>query len=167
MTPAAALGLGCGVSNGLTDQHPGGLSVERVGAATLDDWQRIHNVIIPSAPLTVAEVRERSAMYLLEVAYVKGVAAGATTVRPPTDSAAATVIVRILPEFRRRGYGTQLYTRAVGEARRSGWEALETVVWESNVDGLTFARNRGYVEIDRYYPEGARAAFITMRQQQP
>ena len=52
--------------------------------ATLLDWQRVHNLIIPTDPLSTDEITERARRYHLEVAYLDGVAVGCSTVRPPT-----------------------------------------------------------------------------------
>jgi GNAT superfamily N-acetyltransferase len=83
----------------------------------LDDWRRIHNLIIPTAPLSGADVRARAGRNRLVVAYLDAVAVGCSTVRPPVgDPPAATVIARILPGYRRRGFGEQLYRRAVTTA---------------------------------------------------
>ncbi len=144
------------------------LSFERVqpvdGAPTLLDWQRIHNAIIPTAPLSVPEVVERAGRNHLEVAYLDGVAVGCSTVRPPTpESATATVIARILPDHRRRGLGEQLYRRALATARALGAEAIETVVLASNDDGLRFATRHGFVELERYVLSGDTIPFVDLR----
>ena len=36
---------------------------------TLADWQRVHNEIIPTDPLSLDQVRERSGRHRLELAY--------------------------------------------------------------------------------------------------
>ena len=128
------------------------------------DWRRIHNLIIPTAPLSVDEVVERAGRNYLEVAYLDGEAVGCSTVRPPTgDAATATVIARVLPEYRRRGYGKQLYRRGLAKARELGAREIETVVLESNVEGLRFARDRGFVEIERYVLPGDTIPFVDLR----
>jgi len=144
------------------------LTFERVqpvdGATSLLDWQRIHNAIIPTAPLSAGDVVERAGRNHLEVAYLDGVAVGCSTVRPPTpDSTTATVIARILPEHRRRGLGDRLYQRALATARTLGAEAIETVVLASNADGLRFAVRHGFVEFDRYVLPGDTIAFVDLR----
>lgn len=40
------------------------------GDATLKDWQYVHNMIIPTHLLSLDEVRERSQLHHLEVAYL-------------------------------------------------------------------------------------------------
>ena len=52
--------------------------------------------IIPTAPLSTDEVRERAGRNHLEVLYADDVAVGCSTVRPPSDSSTATVIAPCL-----------------------------------------------------------------------
>jgi len=141
------------------------LRFEPVGAGNvLLDWQRIHNVIIPTAPLSVEDIVERATRNHLEVAYLDAVAVGNSTVRPPTpDTATATVIARVLPEHRRQGFGRELYQRALAKARELGAEHVETIVLASNEDGLRFAVDHGFVEIERYVLPGDTIAFVTLR----
>jgi GNAT superfamily N-acetyltransferase len=141
------------------------LRFEPVAAGdVLLDWQRIHNLIIPTAPLSVDDVVERTGRNHLEVAYLDAVAVGNSTVRPPTpDTATATVIARVLPEHRRRGFGRQLYLRALTKARELGAKHVETIVLASNEDGLRFAVGHGFVEIERYVLPGDTIPFVTLR----
>jgi GNAT superfamily N-acetyltransferase len=128
------------------------------------DWRRIHNLIIPTAPLSEDDVVERAGRNQLEVAYLDDEAVGCSTVRPPTDEpATATVIARVLPEYRRRGYGEQLYQRGLAKARELGAREIVTVILASNDDGLRFARDHGFVEIDRYLLPGDSIPFIDLR----
>lgn len=132
--------------------------------ATLHDWRHIHNLIIPTAPLSVDDVQERSQRNHLEVAYLDGVAVGNSTVRPPADeTATATVIARVLPDHRRQGYGEQLYQRGLATAYGLGAQVVQTVVLESNDDGLRFAEKHGFVEIERYVLPGDTIPFIDLR----
>ncbi|MEU9620914.1 GNAT family N-acetyltransferase [Streptomyces sp. NPDC048155] len=123
--------------------------------AALKDWQHIHNVIIPTAPLPLDEVRERARRNHLEVAYLDGVLVGCSTVRPPTSAAdsgptTATVIARVLAPHRRQGFGAELYARGPERARASGADMIETVVLSCSADGLRFALAHGFVEVERY-----------------
>ena len=94
--------------------------VEVSDEQTVADWQRIHNAIIPTDPLSLDEVRERSGRHRLEVAYVDAPdgqsAVGNSTVRRPTDDDGAMVIARVLPPYRRRGIGTMLFQRGLEAA---------------------------------------------------
>jgi GNAT superfamily N-acetyltransferase len=141
------------------------LRIERAdGDSMLEDWRHIHNVIIPTAPLSPAEVRERSGRYLLDVAYLGEIAVGCMTVRPRSaDTPAVTVIARVLPDYRRNGFGTRLYEHGLDEARRLGADVVETVVLASNVDGLRFARAHGFVEVERDLLPGDTIPFVTLR----
>jgi GNAT superfamily N-acetyltransferase len=141
------------------------LRIEPVGSDhTIDDWQHVHNTIIPGDPLSVDDIRERLQRNRLEVAYVGEDLVGCTTVRPPQpDTATATAIVRVLPEHRGQGLGRQLYDRALAQARELGADQIETIVWASNVDGLRFAQANGFVEISRYLPPEEEVPYLTLR----
>jgi GNAT superfamily N-acetyltransferase len=117
----------------------------------LADWREIHNLIIPTDPLSADEVAERAARHRLTLGYVSGELVGNATVRPPTrNDAVATVIVRILPEHRRQGFGTAYLHAELAQARELGARRIETVVLTSNICGLAFAAAEGFVEHDRY-----------------
>ena len=137
--------------------------VEVSDEQSLLDWQRIHNEVIPTDPLTLDEVRERSTRHRLELAYAGDEAVGNSTVRRPTDESGAMVIARVLAPHRRRGVGSQLYDRALAAARQWADERpVETVVLTSNEDGLTFALARGFVEVERYTLPGATIPYAAL-----
>jgi GNAT superfamily N-acetyltransferase len=134
------------------------------GDAMFEDWRHVHNLIIPTAVLSLDDIRERAGRYQLDVAYLDDAVVGCMTVRPPTsEEPAATVIARILPEHRRQGFGTQLYERGLAQARDLGASDIETIVLESNVDGLRFAEAHGFLEVERYVLPGDSVPFITLR----
>jgi len=141
------------------------LRIERAhDEARLRDWQYVHNLIIPTGPLSLDDVRERSGRNLLDVAYVGDALVGCMTVRAPEgDDATVTVIARVLPEFRRRGYGAELYAHGLKQARGLGAGGVETVVLESNPDGLRFALAQGFAEVERYVLPGDSVPYITLR----
>lgn len=131
---------------------------------TFGDWRVVHNAIIPAHVLSLDEVRERARRNHLEVAYRGAELVGCSTVRPPAgDTPTATVISRVLPAHRRRGFGEQLYARGLDRARELGAEVIETVVLSSNADGLRFARRHGFVEIERYLLPGDTIPWIDLR----
>lgn len=130
----------------------------------LEQWRHVHNVIVPPAAMDLADARERSERYLLENAYVGDVLVGCSTVRPPEEAGGtATVIARVLPEHRRRGYGTVLYEKGLAHARVLGAGAVETCVLAVNEDGLRFAAARGFVELEQYVLDGMSDVWIDLR----
>ncbi|MGW6534641.1 GNAT family N-acetyltransferase [Streptomyces sp. NPDC055051] len=138
--------------------------VPAVSERELADWRAVHNAIVPTAVLSEEQVRERAGRNRLEVAYLGGVAVGCSTVRPPdAETPAATVIARILPEHRRRGYGTLLCERGLGHARTLSDAGVETVVLASNEEGLRFALARGFTEVERCVLPGDTIPFVTLR----
>jgi GNAT superfamily N-acetyltransferase len=114
----------------------------------IEDWRHVHNVIIPVDPLSTDDVRERITRNHLEVAYLGDTLVGCSTVRPPGEGA-ATVIVRVLPSWRRQGFGTQLYESAMTYAKTLAPQHIETIIWAPNIDGLEFARAKGFAEVER------------------
>jgi GNAT superfamily N-acetyltransferase len=126
------------------------------------DWQHVHNAVIPTAPLSLDDVRERSGRNALDVAYADGVLVGCSTVRPATEEEPVTVIARILPEHRHRGYGGQLYAHCLSRASAFGSGPLQTIVLATNEDGLAFAVGQGFVETERYVLEGDDVAYVVL-----
>jgi len=134
------------------------------GDAPFRDWRQVHNTIIPTHALSLEDVRERGARNALDVAYAGDALVGCMTVRPPEgEDATVTVIARVLPEYRRQGHGTRLYEQGLAQARALGAGAVETVVLESNHDGLLFALAQGFVEVERYLLDGDTIPYITLR----
>ncbi|MGY5124846.1 GNAT family N-acetyltransferase [Streptomyces nigrescens] len=132
--------------------------------AALKDWLHVHNTIIPTHLLSLEEVRERAQRHHLEVAYCGDELIGCSTVRPPADDTmTATVIARVLEAHRGQGFGEELYARGLSRARELGAEVIETVVLSSNEDGLRFAQQHGFVEIERYLLPGDSIPWIGLR----
>ncbi|MFJ3304592.1 GNAT family N-acetyltransferase [Streptomyces sp. NPDC086549] len=130
----------------------------------LEQWRHVHNVIVPPAAMDLDDVRERAGRYRLENAYVGDVVVGCSTVRPPQgEEAAATVIARVLPEHRRRGYGAALYENGLAHARVLGARVVETCVLAVNEDGLRFAGKHGFVEVERYVLDGESDLWVDLR----
>ncbi|MFE3547532.1 GNAT family N-acetyltransferase [Streptomyces kronopolitis] len=141
------------------------LRIARVdGEAAIRDWRHVHNTIIPTAALSLDEVRERVGRNHLEVAYRGDTLVGCSTVRPPTqDAPVGTVIARVLAAHRRRGIGAALYARGLARARELGAETIETVVLSANTEGLDFALAHGFDEVERYLLPGDSIPWITLR----
>jgi GNAT superfamily N-acetyltransferase len=129
----------------------------------LEEWREIHNAIIPTAPLSPDEVAERATRHRLTLGYDADVVVGNATVRPPGDDGTCVVIVRILPEHRRRGLGSAYLAHELEEAHALEAQLIETVVLASNEEGLAFALARGFVEVDRYLLDGDTIPFVDLR----
>ncbi|MGW1142459.1 N-acetyltransferase family protein [Streptomyces zhihengii] len=133
-------------------------------AAALRDWRHVHNVVIPTHPLSLDDARDRRERHRLEVAYRDGELVGCSTVRPPSeDTGAATVIARVLAAHRRQGLGEVLWARGLAHARELGARTIETVVLSSNEDGLRFALRHGFTETERYLLPGDTVPWIDLR----
>lgn len=131
---------------------------------SLRAWRRIHNTVVPTAPLSLDDVHERRERNLLELARLDGVAVGNSTVRPPSeDTTAHTVIARVLPAHRRAGLGSAIYTHCLAQLPPEARAVVETVVLASNLDGLRFAERHGFVEVERYLLPGDTIPFVTLR----
>ena len=130
------------------------------GPADAELWRGVHNAVIPTAPLSLDDVLSRSRVNRLELAYDGDVLVGCSTVRPATDGDPVTVIVRILPEHRRRGLGSEYLEHVLGAARGLGADVVQTIVLETNHDGLEFAEHRGFVESERYVLDGDTVAYV-------
>lgn len=131
--------------------------------ATVLDWQRVHNEIIPTAPLSVDDIRERATRNVLEVAYAGDVLVGCSTVRPPSEETeAVTVIARILPEHRGKGYGETLYQHCLAKGRELDGKGVETHILATNEEGLRFAKAHGFTEVETYLLPGDTIPFIEL-----
>src|SRR5215218_8391274 len=94
------------------------LRIVPVDDGTLGLWRAIHNRVIPTAPLSPHEVAERATRNRLTLAFDGDIAVGNATLRPPRPEAStATAIVRVLPQFRRRGHGSAYLAWVLAEAR--------------------------------------------------
>ena len=139
------------------------LRIVPVGPDTVTAWRDIHNAIIPAHTLTSDEVLERLTRNSLTLAFDGDVLVGNATIRPPSsDSMTATVIVRILPQYRRSGFGTEYLAAMLTQVRAMGARRIETVVLASNEDGLAFAVRQGFVEFDRYVLDGECAEYVDL-----
>ncbi|MDI1458304.1 GNAT family N-acetyltransferase [Streptomyces sp. NPDC003388] len=134
------------------------------GDGMLEQWRYVHNVVVPPAAMSLADARGRVGRYRLVNAYLGDELVGCSTVRPPAgDGAVATVIARVLPGFRRRGFGAVIYDDGLAHARGLGARTVETCVLAVNEDGLRFAGRRGFVEVDRYVLDGEADEWVDLR----
>ena len=139
------------------------LTIVSVTEGTAALWGQIHNRIIPADPLSEDDIRQRMSRHRLTLAYDREVAVGNATLRPPAHgSGTATVIVRVLPEFRGRGYGTEYANWILSQAVNLDIDRIETVVLATNETGLRFALRMGFLECDRYTLNGGSAEYVDL-----
>lgn len=123
--------------------------------------------MIPASPLSADDVRQRRLRNVLTLAHAGSDFVGNATIQPPApEIGAATVIVRILPHLRRQGHGSDHLGATLSQARMLGARRIETVVLTANADGLRFAQRHGFVEIERYFVDGAEYADLVLRDQE-
>lgn len=122
------------------------------------EWRAVHNLVIATAPLSADDVRDWVVQHRLALAYADGVLVGNSTVRPATQIEPATVIVRILPAWRRRGFGAEYFHRLTTQDPTLLGQDVATVVLTANEDGLAFCARHGFVEIERYEVDGSEYA---------
>jgi mycothiol synthase len=119
--------------------------------ADLAGWCEVWTAITPREPITVEQIRariERQPWRLYLVAEEDGVV-GLGFVGPTDSRDRIGVAVRVLPEWRRRGIGSQLYKRVLERAveRRPEW--ISSTVSEGESDALEWASRRGFAEYGR------------------
>ncbi|MGI5455723.1 N-acetyltransferase family protein [Streptomyces sp. CA-249302] len=135
-----------------------------VGDGMVEEWRYVHNLIVPPAAMSLEAARERAGRNWLENVYLGDVLVGCSTVRPPEGvGGAATVIARVLPGWRRRGIGGAVYERGLARAREMGAGGVETCVLAANGDGLRFALEHGFVEVERYVLDGESDLWVDLR----
>lgn len=129
----------------------------------LETWRTVHNIVISPVQLTPEEVAQRALRNDLTVAFHDGVLVGNATVRAPQDGA-VTVIVRVLPEHRRYGHGTEYLHEVLKRPHARDAEQINTVVLAASADGLAFAHRHGFVKTERYEVDGVAFIDLTMQQ---
>jgi mycothiol synthase len=131
------------------------LKIHLVTDENLEDYARIRNTIWTEWPMTVAELKHenrvrdprcRCERWLGEIGgQITALAEYEQNVynyHPQRFS----VHIGVLPEFRRRGMGTELYDFIVEQLRPSNPIKLSTLLCELWDDSLIFAQKRGYKE---------------------
>jgi len=142
------------------------LTILPVNAELLEQWREVHNSVIVSMQLTAEDVAERAVRNTLTVGYVDAVLVGNATVRAPEDGV-ITIIVRVLPEHRRKGLGSEYLKELLCQTSTSRVGQIKTVVLAANVDGLAFAVHHGFTETTRYEVDGVAFVELTLRDATP
>jgi len=117
--------------------------------ADLESFRRVRLAVVPhERALTVAEMRAASGpdtVHLL--AECDGEVVGSGLADRSDHSGAAFVTARVLPEFRRRGIGTELFRALLDYAAKLGVD--QAVCNADDVGSRSFVERFGFVEVDR------------------
>ena len=139
------------------------LTIVDVTPGSSESWREVHNLIIPTDPLSADDVQERLARNALTLAYAGEALVGNATIRPPAPAdGIATVIVRILPAHRRQGHGSEYLQAMLDRARELGAQGIATVVVAANNEGLHFAERHGFAETERYTVDDAEYVHLSL-----
>ena len=117
-------------------------------AAYCDVW----NAITPREPTRLEDVKrrlERQPERLYLVALEQEEVVGLGFCGPSQSPERTAVVVRVLPEHRRRGIGSELLDRIVTHAAQLERPQLSGMVFEDDPESIAWVTNRGFEEYDR------------------
>ena len=120
--------------------------------ADLAGWCEVWSAITPREPVTLEQVKrrlERQPERLFLIAEKDSRLVGSGLVAPSDSPNRKFVGVRVLPEWRRRGVGSELYDRALVHARALEPEWISTMLSEADSDSMAWAERRGFEEYGR------------------
>jgi GNAT superfamily N-acetyltransferase len=120
--------------------------------ADLRAWVGVWNAITPREPTALDDIRRRIAreperLYLL--AFENGEPAGLGFCGPSQSPERTAVVVRVLPEHRRRGIGSRLLDQVVEHAAGLGRPHISGMVFEDDAESRSWVEHRGFEEYDR------------------
>lgn len=116
--------------------------------ADLSTWCDVWNAITPREPVRVEDQVRRLARQPERLQLVAG-GVGAGLVAPSDSSGRLFVMVRVVPEARRRGVGSALFERLLEHARDLDPEWLSTHVSGAEPESIAWAKRRGFAEYGR------------------
>lgn len=120
--------------------------------ADLAGWCEVWTAITPREPVSLHQVKrrlERQPDRLFLVAEENGRFVGSGLVAPSDSPDRRFIGVRVLPDWRRRGIGSDLYDRALVHAQALQPEWISTQVSEADPDSVAWTERRGFVETQR------------------
>jgi mycothiol synthase len=120
--------------------------------ADLAAWCDVWNAITPREPNAVEEVKrrlERQPERLYLVALEGDEVVGLGFCGPSQSPERTAIVVRVLPEHRRRGIGSELLGRVVAHAARLEPPSVSGMVFEDDPDSIAWVTNRGFEEYAR------------------
>lgn len=113
-----------------------------------EDCARVKNGLTPEEPVSAAELKSDAGNpeNLLLVARCREEVAASGVCKPSSSPNQAFTMIRVLPEWRRKGLGTQLYEALSRHARKLGRTSLQGRVVETDAEALDYFFKRGFVE---------------------
>lgn len=120
--------------------------------ADLAGWCEVWNAITPREPNSIEDVRrrlERQPERLYLVALEGDEVVGLGFCGPSQSPERTAIVVRVLPEHRRRGIGSELLDLAVAHAPGLGRPHVSGMVFEDDPESVAWVTNRGFEEYDR------------------
>jgi mycothiol synthase len=120
--------------------------------ADLAGWCEVWTAITPREPVSLEQVKrrlERQPERLFLVAEEDGRLVGSGLVAPSDSPNRRFVGVRVLPEWRRRGIGSELFDRALTHAQALEPEWISTMVSDADAHSVAWAERRGFEEHGR------------------
>ena len=112
-------------------------------------WRQVRIAVLPyERTASVAELRaSESPERLVVLARVDGTVVGHGLCDRADSAGAGSVIPRVLPEHRRRGYGTALLERLISHVEELGFPTLRASADDEG--SLAFAHRFGFTEVNR------------------
>jgi GNAT superfamily N-acetyltransferase len=120
--------------------------------ADLAAWVEVWNAITPREPTRLEDVKRRlvrqpERLYL--VAFDGDEAVGLGFCGPSQSPERTALVVRVLPDHRRRGTGSKLLDLVVAHAAGLGRPQVSGMVSEDDPDSIAWITNRGFEEYQR------------------
>ena len=118
----------------------------------LAGWCEVWNAITPREPNALEQVKrrlEREPERLYLVAEAAGGIVGLGFAGPSQSPKRTALAVRVLPEHRRRGLGSELLDRSLHHAADLGPEWASGMVFEDDSASVDWVQRRGFEEYDR------------------
>ena len=120
--------------------------------ADIARWCAVWTAITPREPAVADDVRrrlERQPERLYLVAEQAGQIVGLGFAGPSQSPERTALAVRVLPQHRRRGLGSEFLDRLLAHAADLRPEQVSGMLFEDDAESLAWARNRSFEEYDR------------------
>ncbi|HEX7254349.1 MAG TPA: GNAT family N-acetyltransferase [Gaiellaceae bacterium] len=118
----------------------------------LAGWCEVWNAITPREPTRLEDVKrrlERQPERLYLVALEEQEVVGLGFCGPSQSPERTAVVVRVLPEHRRRGIGSELLDLLIAHAAGLARPRVSGMVFEDDPESIAWVTNRGFEEYDR------------------